>query len=535
MGNLLSQNGLSPFAQSIFSRTYSAHPQESWEECAARVAKAVAENDAQERQFFEIIRDRIFIPGGRYLYSAGRPIQQFMNCYGLVAEDSREGWGDLLRTCVICLSMGGGIGINYSSVRERGAPIRRMGGEASGPLALMQMVNETARYVMAGGKRRSALFGGLHWRHPDVHEFIRIKDWDDGLVEMKRKRFDAPAPLDMMNVSVIVDDEYFQLLRDGNVSVQALHQEICRRMVLTGEPGFLNLSRRLLDDPGAVTTNACTEACLHPYDTCDLGSIVMSRIRDLTHLEEVVRLGIQFLYNGIDRTIFPVPQTRDVAFRNRRLGLGVIGLHEYMLMRGHRYEWFAELDHFFSTLREVSHDEASRYAGARCGAIPIATNAIAPTGTISIIAESSSGVEPMFCVAYKRRYINNGHYRFQYVVDPTAKRMMEMGIPSKDLEDSYTLSTDLDRRLEVQTRVQDYIDQGISNTINTPGPGSVTPEAFSQLMRRWLPENKGITIYPHGSRPGQPLTPVLLEEAEAEVGKVYEEDGERCLNGVCGV
>ena len=112
---------------------------------------------------------------------------------------------------------------------------------------------------------------------------------------------------------------------------------------------------------------------------------------------------------------------------------------------------------------------------------------------------------------------------------------MELGVSAKDLEDSYTLSTNLDRRLEVQTRVQGYIDQGISNTINTPGPGSVTPEAFSQLMQRWLPENKGVTIYPHGARPGQPLTPVSLDEAEAAVGIVYEEDGERCAQGICGL
>src|SRR3990167_2561411 len=151
---------LSVFGQTIFERSYAFFPGESWEQCARRVAKRVANNAKQEEQFFDIINNRLFVPGGRYLATAGHELFQCGNCYGMVVEDSRESWAKLLHDCVMCLSMGGGIGINYSRLRENGAPIKRMGGVASGPIALMNMVNTTAKYVMAGGRRRDAFWGG---------------------------------------------------------------------------------------------------------------------------------------------------------------------------------------------------------------------------------------------------------------------------------------------------------------------------------------------------------------------------------------
>src|SRR6266404_811437 len=148
---------MSAFAQSIFARTYAYADDETWEQCAARVAKTVANDSIQEQKFYEMIRDRIFIPGGRYLYSSGRPRFMNSNCYGFTVGDSREAWAQLLHDITMCLSTGGGLGVNYSQVRASGAPIMTLGGTASGPIALMQMVNEVARHVMAGGKRRSAL------------------------------------------------------------------------------------------------------------------------------------------------------------------------------------------------------------------------------------------------------------------------------------------------------------------------------------------------------------------------------------------
>jgi ribonucleoside-diphosphate reductase alpha chain len=514
------------------------HSGESWEECAERVARAVAITEQQHKDFVEIIRERIFIPGGRYLYSAGRPKFMNSNCYGFDVEDSREAWAKLLHDVTMCLSTGGGLGVNYSQTRPSGSAINTLGGTASGPLALMQMVNEVARHVMAGGKRRSALWAGLDWRHGDIDAFLEAKDWNEDVRDMKAKHFEYPAPLDMTNISVLIDDDYLRLLQAGHAGTWALHYKIVEYMARTGEPGLINMSRTLQDDPTAITRNACCESTLSDRDTCNLGSIVMPRIRDLKHLEEVTRLAIQFLYNGSVKAQYPTDEIAGVAARNRRLGLGIMGLHEWMLMRGRRYEWDGAAEEWFETWRDVSDHEGATYARQMNGAKPITTRAIAPTGTISIIAETTSGIEPIYCVAYQRRYINGGQHVYQYVIDPTAKRLMEAGAKPEQIEDAYGLSRDIERRLRVQAKVQDFTDQAISNTINLPQwntEGNQNPGELAEILAAYLPKIKGLTVYPNNSRSGQPLNPVPIEEARYRAGVVFEEESERCANGVCGL
>ena len=527
----------SQFAHSIFARTYQFNETETWNQCAFRVAKAVATNPHQESQFYEMIRDRIFIPGGRYLYSAGRKKFMNSNCYGFMVDDSREDWARLLHDATLCLSTGGGLGVNYSNIRAEGTPISTLGGTASGPLSLIQMVNEVARHVMAGGKRRSALWAGLHWTHPDIQKFISIKDWDEDIKALKSKRFEYPAPLDMTNISVIIDDLYLTQQK-SNISLQKLHTQICDSMARTGEPAFRNQSRILQDDPEAFTGNACQESTLHDRDTCNLGSIVLPRIRDANHMEEITRLAIQFLYNGSVKATYPTAEIDQVAQRNRRIGLGVMGLHEFMLLNNHRYEWNLKLENYLRVWAQVSKHEAHRYSNTMAGPEPITTRAIAPTGTISIMAETTSGIEPIYCVAYKRRYLNANHHVFQYVIDPTAKRLLDLGIPAKDIEDTYSLSADIERRLHVQACVQDYVDQAISNTVNLPEwgtPGNDNPAYLANIILKYLPRLKGLTFYPDKARAGQPLTQVSLDEALGQEGTVFEEEGERCLNGICGL
>lgn len=527
---------LSHFAESIFKRTYAFTPDETWDECAARVAKAVAMNDRQEKNFFEIIKNRIFIPGGRYLYGAGRPIYQPQNCFGLVAKDSREGWAQLVYDSTVILSMGGGVGINFSDVRPSGSPISRMGGTASGPISLMSMVTEIARHVMSGGKRRSALWFGLDWRHKDIEKFIDIKDWDNDIRIMKSKKFEYPAPLDMANISVIMGDEYLSALSQKDSHTLKLHNKICERMLRTGEPAFFNISNRQRHDPEAVSSNACVETNLHEYDSCNIGSIVLPRIRDISHMEEVVRTAIRFLYNGSIIANHPLEAIRKVVEKNRRIGLGLMGLHEFMLINGYKYEWFPKLESYLKIWEEASDDEAIKYADSLGLARPIARRAVAPTGTISIVSEVSSGIEPIFCLAYKRRYVDAGQYKFQYVVDPTAKKLIQNGIPVKDIEDAYSLSYDVRRRLEVNAKVQEYTDQSISSTINLPAfeEQAINVSEFSDLMIEYLPRLNGITTYPNNSRSGQPLVPCDITEAIDQEGVIFEETGE-CSTGVCGL
>ena len=537
MGEVLSQNqDMSKFAADIFARTYALYPSETWSECARRVAKAVAFDHKQEEQFFEAIRDRVFIPGGRYLYCSGRPIQQFSNCFSLIPEDSRESWASALYDAVMCLSMGGGVGVNYSRLRPKGSSVGRMGGVASGPIALAAMINEVARYVMAGGTRRSALWAGLEWTHPDIQEFIQAKDWNDDVRALKAKRYEASAPLDMTNLSVIVDDQYLQGINDEDSVVWDLHRQICHSMARTGEPAFRNQPLILRDDPTGYGGNPCQESTLGHRSVCNLGSIALPRIRDLNHLEDVTRLATQFLINGSIRGDYPTLEIAERARLERRVGLGFMGLHEWMVLRGYRYEWSDELARWMAVWRSVNDEEADRYADHLGEQRPLVRRAIAPTGTISIIAQTTSGIEPIYCAAYRRRYLNGDKHYYQYVVDPTARRLLEWGILAGDLEDAFGLSKDFARRLEVQAHVQRFVDQAISSTVNLPSWESLNGDvdAFVRTTARYLPMLKGITFYPDGARSAQPLSPVSLEDALSREGVVYEESGE-CLNGVCGL
>lgn len=177
-----------------------------------------------------------FIPGGRYLYYAGRPLHFYNNCFCLKAEeDTREEWGRLLHRASDCLMSGGGIGVDYSILRPKGRVLARTGGISSGPIPLMCSINEVGRNVMQGGSRRSAIFGSLNWKHEDIQDFIRIKDWPEHLKALKAEDFNFPAPLDMTNISINWDTEFIDGVYKGNVP--DLWYESVQKMCTTGEPG----------------------------------------------------------------------------------------------------------------------------------------------------------------------------------------------------------------------------------------------------------------------------------------------------------
>ncbi len=528
---------LGPFAETIFNRTYQFSDKETWEGCARRVAKFVADGDKRlERQFYEVIRDRKFIPGGRYLYAAGRELAQTTNCFLLKAEDSREGWGDLLNKHLVALSTGGGVGTEYSSCREKGAPIRRFGGESSGPISLMCMVNEVARHVMAGGKRRSALWAGLAWYHPDVEEFIQIKNWSTAVRAMKEQDFNFPGPLDMTNVSVRLDEGFFKRVKKDQ-TVADLYYRICKSMCKTGEPGF---SIDMGSESENILRNPCTEIVSDTdSDCCNLGSINLSRISDLAELEKVTRIAVRFLYCGTFNSYLPHADFTTVREKYRRIGLGLMGLHEWCIMQGTGYEPSGKLGRWLSTWQQASDHEAAKFAKARGSVAPVAIRAIAPTGTIGIIGETTTGIEPIFCTAYKRRFLDGGKWKYMYVIDPTAERLIkEQGISPDDIEDSQSLARDVEKRISMQAFVQDFVDQAISSTINLPEwgeHGNSNAKKFSEILLKYLPRLRGITVYPDGARPGQPIVPIQYATAKGHTDVVYEEQDDLCKGGVCGV
>lgn len=536
---------LSSFANEIFKLRYAFDENETWEQCSERVSSNVLSclGDMiyrhEKDQITNLIKERKFIPGGRYLYSSGRPLHPVNNCFLVNAEDSREGWGELLKKAAMVLQMGGGLGVCYDDIRPNGSPIRKTGGVASGPVSLMQMVNEIGRGVMQGGSRRSALIALLDWRHADIFDFIHLKDWPEEVRKLKEKDFNFPAIMDMTNISVSIDEEFFIAyeIEDHDLHDHAVkvYDEVVKRMLKTAEPGFsVNVGT------DEKLRNPCSEVVsADDSDCCNLGSINLSRIETLEEFREAIDCAIIFMLAGTIYSDIPYDKVKDVREKNRRLGLGLMGIHEWLLKRGLPYEPNQELGKWLEVYKEQSRESADKWSKIFNLNSPIAVRAIAPNGTIGIIGETTSGIEPIFCKAYKRRYIVNGkEWKYQYVVDPTAKRLVDQGVDPDDIEDAYSLSYNVERRVEFQAFVQQYVDQAISSTINIPY--AITDkeeiEDFKDMLIKHLPELRGITCYPDGARGGQPLNAVPYEEAIGREGVVFEESEDQvCSNGVCGI
>lgn len=540
---------MSVFASTIMRNKY-AHTKgdgtkESWSGIASRVATEVVKPYLPELAgpIQELIEQRKFIPGGRYCYAAGRRFPQVNSCFLLTVEDSREGWGNLMNRATNALMTGGGIGIVYSRLREENAPIQGMGGKSTGPCALMQMVNESGRHIIQGGSRRSAIWAGLIWNHPDIFKFIHLKKWDEHTVAGKKINFNYPAPMDMTNMSVIYDTAFFRAYSNPNNRDHVLAHRVYWESVIseaeTGDPGA---SIDCDENEGENLRNACTEVTsADDNDMCNLGSINLSRIKSLEEMQTVTELSTAFLVCGTLYSKLPLDVMYRIREKNRRLGLGLMGLHEFLLKRGKRYGPDVELGEYLS-----EYARSGAYANRFCDRLSIsrscATRSVAPNGTISIVAETTSSAEPIFAVAQRRRYLDGHQWKAQYIVDPTAHRLIQQGVSEELIEDSLTLSTTQEgvkRRIEFQAWLQEYVDHGISSTINLPRWGSDinnpdTVKDLGESMINLMPRLRGITAYPDGGRDGQPLTRVDYKDAIKHLGVEFEDGSENsCKNGVC--
>lgn len=537
---------MSPFAETVMRARYSHEGKESWEDIAHRVATNVlgAVNATRDlvSEIEHLIAQRKFMPGGRYLYAAGRDFHQVQNCLLLRAEDSREGWADHVQKSTMALMTGAGIGAVYSDLREEGASIRRTGGTSSGPIALMQMTNEVGRGAIQGGSRRAAIWAGLHWDHPDAMKFVKIKDWKPEVKKLKEEDFNFPATMDFTNISVILDDNFFLAYNDSNhpkhLLAQSIYWTAVRGMMETGEPGF---SIDIGPNNGENLRNACTEiTSADDSDICNLGSINMSRIESLEEMRHVTEVATAFLLAGTVYSHVPYEKVARVREKNRRVGLGLLGLHEWLLKSGKQYGPDSELARYLDVYTS-SDDSAAKWAQTWGLSTPVKTRSVAPTGTIGQVAETTTGVEPIFCAAFKRRYYDKGTWRYQYVLDPTAQRMVEQGgLNPEDIEDAYSITQD--RRLEFQSWLQGYVDHAISSTINLPAWGTSqndenVVQSFGDNLMTHLPNLRGVTSYPDGARGGQPLNRVNYRDAASQVGMVFTEGVDVCDirgGGSCG-
>jgi ribonucleoside-diphosphate reductase alpha chain len=530
------------FAQDIYKQKYSQNGQETWADTARRVVDAVCGqllSPKEKEIIYEIILDRKFIPGGRYLYSAGRPFHQVNNCFLFRAEDSREGWADLMYKITSSLMTGGGIGVDYSALREEGALVKRTGGFSTGPLALMKMVNEAGRNIMQGGQRRSAIYASLNWKHKDIFKFMALKNHSPELRALKEANFNFELPMELTNISVNYDTEFFIAIEDEShewhdhaVKVYDIN---CTQAFETAEPGMSFNFRK----DNETLRNACCEVVSEDdSDKCNLGTLWINRIKDKRELKKVTKYATMFLMCGGIYSDVPNEKIKEVGNKNNRIGLGLGGIHEWLMARGMKYEVTPELHSWLKIYEDESDSAAFITARLLNVSVPKGVRAIAPTGTIGIIAETTTGIEPLFCKAYKRRYFKDGKWLTQFVVDGSVKRLLDQGVKLEDIQDSYDL--DFKQRVKFQADVQNYVDMAISSTCNIPSWGTEqnnaqTVEKHSKTLLKYAKRLRGFTCYPDACRGGQPLTRVSLEEALANEGTVFEEEVRECTNGVCGI
>ena len=290
---------------------------------------------------------------------------------------------------------------------------------------------------------------------------------------------------------------------------------------------------------GGVNVANCTEVTSEDdSDVCNLGSINMAKINTIEEFESIVRNKISFLVCGTLEAELPYEKVYEIRAKNRRLGLGLMGVHEWLLKRGYKYEVVPELHEWLKVYKEASEDEGRKLCEKLGVSIPIAYRAIAPTGSIGILAGTSTGIEPLFAVAYKRRYLKGmKEWHFQYVVDGTAKILIDQfNINPDSIETSIDLASDYERRIKFQADIQDYVDMSISSTINMPKWGTelnndTKVEDFARVLAKYVVRLRGFTCYPDGARGGQPLVPVDYYEALSNIGQEFKEQ----FHDVCDI
>lgn len=539
----------SKFAEDVFNHKYKHTGAETWEKLTSALVEDVCNGlltEDEKSELKRLSREMKFVFAGRFLYYSARPIHAWNNCVLVSAiEDTREDWADMSWKSERALMSGAGVGIHYGRYREEGRLLKRSGGYASGPIAKMKMINEIGRFVIQGGSRRSALWAGLNDDHPDIHKFIKAKDWhhmpvagtNKTVADLKQADFNYPAPLDMTNISCTFGQRWLDHY-NATGDYGDVFAEMCKQALSTGEPGA---SFDFNENANDVNRNPCCEVVsADDSDICCLSSINMGRIDSLEEMRTAVELGTKFLICATMRADLPYDKLYLIREKNRRIGLGLFGMHEWLIKRGHRYEINEPIREWLAVYRDVSDSTAVSFSEKMSVSCPVAKRSIAPTGSLSIISDTSGGCEPIFAVAYKRRYLKGKRWAMQYIIDATAQTMIDQyGVKPDSIESASDLAADYERRIKFQYDLQWYVDQAISSTLNLPKWGSElnnedTVKPFAATLAKYAHGLRGFTAYPDSARGGQPAIPCSYETAVKHIGEEFIEDGTE-VNEICSI
>lgn len=538
-------------------RPLDATVEESWRRVARDLASVEADPAAWEGRFFDALADFRFLPAGRILAGAGtgRSVTLF-NCFVMgTIPDSMGGIFEMLKEAALTMQQGGGIGYDFSTIRPKGAPVSGVAADASGPLSFMDVWDAMCRTIMSAGSRRGAMMATMRCDHPDIEAFIAAKQ--------------DSARLRMFNLSVLVTDPFMAAVKaDGpwdlvfggrvyrTLQARDLWNRIMRATYEYAEPGVIfidriNAANNLNYCETIAATNPCGEQPLPPYGACLLGSINLARLVrqpfaadagiDGDELDALVRTAVRMMDNVVDASKFPLPQQAEEARLKRRIGLGVTGLADALLMMGLRYGSDGAVARTRDWMRAIARAaylasvdlarekgafplfDAQKYlaSGTMRGMDPDVREAIAahgirnalltsiaPTGTISLYAGNvSSGIEPVFAFAYSRKVLQpDGSRTEEEVVDYAVQmwRDLKGDAPLPEYFVSAQTLAPMDH-VRMQAAAQDWVDSSISKTINCPE--DISFDDFKEVyMAAWDLGCKGCTTYRPNAVTGSVLT-----------------------------
>jgi len=578
--DILSTNSLKVLQKRYLTKDEDGNPVENPSDMFARVAENIASAekswgadkaavDSTARDFYELMTSLEFLPNSPTLMNAGRELQQLSACFVLPVDDSMESIFGAVRDTALIHKSGGGTGFSFSRLRPGGDQVRSTQGVSSGPVSFMRVFNQATEAVKQGGTRRGANMGVLLIDHPDILSFIKCK---------------ADGDFANFNISVAVTEKFMQAVKAGtsyeliNPRSKAVAGELDAREVYdliiemawaTGDPGIIFIDRINRDNPtpqlGEIeSTNPCGEQPLLPYEACNLGSVNLSKFVRFTEngpdvdwdkLADVVHRGVRFLDDVIEVNNYPLPQIAELVAGNRKIGLGVMGWADMLIRMGLGYDSDAAvaLGEKIMGFIDAEAKSASRklaevrgsfpnFSGSVYdvpGAAPVrnaTVTTIAPTGTLSIIAKCSSGVEPLFAVSYVRTVMDNdrlvevnplfeeiavkrGFYSRE-LMQLIADRGSVHGIPDvpEDVQAAFVTAHDItpDWHLRMQAAFQKHTDNAVSKTVNFGSDATPDDVRYVYDLAYELGV-KGVTIYRDGSKEGQVLTTGKSTHATASV------------------
>ncbi len=520
------------------------------------------ERQAVEDDFYEVMRSLEVLPNSPTLMNAGRELQQLSACFVLPVDDSLESIFTKVRQTAIIHKSGGGTGFSFSNLRPEGDVVGSTGGVASGPVSFIRAFDTATDVVKQGGTRRGANMGILDVTHPDIMKFIKSKE--DG------------KHLNNFNISVAVTEDFMEKAKkaeeydlvnprtgktSGSLNAKHVFDLMAEMACKTGDPGLVFMDRINDDNPnpqlGTIeSTNPCGEQPLLPYESCNLASINLARMVkyengdvaiDWERLSRMVQVTVHLLDNVIDMNKYPIPEIEEMSRTTRRIGLGVMGFADLLIQLGVRYdseEGLKIADQVMDYVWVKTHGASAALAERR-GVFPAwegsaynrpgaggesslmrnsAPTTIAPTGTISIIAGASSGIEPLFALSYVRNVMDNtrlveanpyfeavakqeGFYSPELVEQLVEKGSLETLDVPQWVKDVFRTSHDIspEWHVKMQGAVQRHTDNSVSKTINFPHSATEADVAEAYMLAYEL-GCKGITVYRDGSKAGQVLS-----------------------------